>query len=632
MCGITGIYAFNQLGKLHMINLHKATEALTHRGPDYQDVFHDDQVGLGHRRLSIIDLSSSGNQPMTDSTGRFVIVYNGECYNFRQLRKELQAVGFEFKSNSDTEVVLNGYIHFGQDILQKIDGFFAFAIYDKVKKELFLARDRFGIKPLVYFQDEDKFIFASEIKSILAYGIDKEMNKEALVQYFQLNFIPASHSILKGVEKVKPGESIQISEEKSPIKASYYQPKVANLEQTISYELQKDRLFELLQRSVANRLVSDVPIGTFLSGGIDSSIISGLASREIQNLNTFSVGYKDEPFFDETHYANLVARHFNTNHHVIKLSNDDFLAHLEQMLNMMDEPFADSSAIAVNILSYEVGKHVKVILSGDGADEVFSGYHKHLAMLYSMSPDFRMHLVISLAKLWKILPQSRNNWLTNKFRQFDRFASGAKLPLDIRFNYWASFNTTNESLSLFSAQWLSDLSASVLTTYEKEFAGELNDASSFNDVLLNDLKTILPDDMLKKVDSMSMSHGLEVRVPFLNHDLVDFAFSLPVESKINGKIKKRILQDTFQSFLPDKLYRRPKKGFEVPLLKWFRNELSGRINKDLLDAHFIKEQGIFSYDQLKKRVDKMKSNNPGDETATIWALLVFQHWWKRYYN
>ncbi len=637
MCGITGIYAFNELGKFHMINLSRATNCLERRGPDYgKSVIHD-RVGLGHRRLSIIDTSADGNQPMRDASGRYTIVFNGEIYNYRELRTELEAKQVVFQSSTDTEVLLQLYIHEGAVCLEKLNGFFAFAIYDQETDKLFVARDRIGIKPLLYYQDEDKVIFGSEMKAILTYGIDKAVDYTSLYQYLQLNYIPAPHTILQGVKKLMPGHYMQISkasEERVKIEQYYqvpYDEQKLNVEK-LTYEQLQRQLEVVLEKSVQRRLVADVPLGAFLSGGIDSSVITALASRHVDKLNTFSIGYRDEPFFDETKYARLVADKYKTEHTVFSLTTHDLYEHLFEILDHIDEPFADSSAIPVYILSKETRQKATVALSGDGADEIFSGYNKHAAAYRMMQAGLSVETVKSLLPVWNVLPKSRSNPFGNKIRQLQRFAEGASLSPKDRYWRWATLASAEQAARWLSNDSLERLSFDDAESRENEILRAFSDTEVFNEVLYTDTQLVLTNDMLTKVDLMSMAHGLEVRVPFLDHEVVEFAFQLPHHTKINGQMKKRILQDTFRNLLPPQLYKRPKHGFEVPLLKWFRTELKDMIANDLLEKSFIEEQGIFDAEEIEKLKKKLFSANPGDVHANIWALIVFQWWWKKYFE
>ena len=632
MCGITGIFAFNLVGKFNLINVTAATTALHKRGPDNQGIYTDNFVGLGHRRLSIIDTSTAANQPMWDEQKRYSIIFNGEIFNFSELKQELEAKGVLFSTHSDTEVLLKLYIQEKENCLNKLNGFFAFCIYDKQEQSFFIARDRYGIKPLLYLFDDDKFLFASEMKSILAYGIEKTLDYTSLYTYLQLNYIPAPNTIFANVKKLMPGHYMKVYSRQSIIHNYYSIPINYQPSTTSSYEQSKQKLKDLLEASVQRRLIADVPLGSFLSGGIDSSVVTGLAAKHKPNLHTFSIGFRDEKFFDETEYARLVAKHFKTEHTVFSLTNNDLYEHVHSILDYIDEPFADSSAIAVYILSRETRKHASVALSGDGADELLAGYNKHAAFLKSFQPGMKENAVKALSPLWKILPASRSNPFANKLRQLNRFAEGMKLSAPERYWQWAGFAKEGEINSLFSTATHEKFLQQEYSTRKQEILKDIPAKASINEVLLTDMHLVLANDMLTKVDLMSMAHALEVRVPFLDYEVVNFIFSLPGEYKINASIRKKILQDTFREMLPAQLYNRPKKGFEVPLLKWFRNEMKSLIVDDLLSKKLIEEQGIFNYSEIEKLKKQLFSSNPGDIHARIWGLVVFQWWWKKYFR
>ncbi len=633
MCGIVGVHSLTGIAKKFEPEIDKAVQTLSKRGPDSSGKFFHERVALGHTRLSIIDTSSAGLQPMQDSTGRYVIVFNGEIYNYKELRKSLIERGAKFHSHTDTEVLLNLYIFHGESFLEMLNGFFAFAIYDKMEGEIFLARDRMGIKPLLFYQDDEKLIFASEMKAIFAFNINKELDRTSIYQYLQLNYIPAPASILSHVRKIEPGHFMKISADgRIMIKRYYrinYEP-VRNQGTAVSYEDAKAEVKNLLTESVKRRLIADVPLGAFLSGGIDSSVIVATASKFTEQLNTFSIGFKDEPYFDETEYANLVAKKFNTNHTVFSLTNQNLFEHLYDILNYIDEPFADSSAINVFILSKHTRSKVTVALSGDGADELFAGYNKHLAEYRTRNSSLLNFLVKSNSYLFKLLPSSRNNALSNTVRQINRYAEGLEMNDEERYWRWCTFINEQEAataLNVFdepfenTAEYVKRKSAFLI--YHKK-------QKTVNDTLFNDMRLVLPNDMLTKVDLMSMANGLEVRVPFLDHTLVDYVFSLPADFKIYKGFRKRILKDAFREDLPAELYKRPKKGFEVPLLKWFNNELKSLICDDLLSATKIQNQQIFNpayVEMLKKR---LFSSSPGEAVAQVWGLIVFQHWYKKY--
>ncbi|AIZ63323.1 asparagine synthase [Hymenobacter sp. DG25B] len=632
MCGITGVFAFTEAGRNSLASLHASTDAISSRGPDSQGHYVYDRVGLGHRRLSILDLSCDGNQPMTDAAGRYTIIFNGEIFNFRELRQKLVKKGYTFHSQTDTEVILQLYITEGRGFLKKLNGFFSLAIYDKEEDSLFIARDRMGVKPLLVYRDEDKMLFGSEMKALMALGVPRKLDYAALSHYLQLNYIPGPATIFKGVKKLLPGHYLYIKGEKVVRKAWYripYDPKKV-AKNKLTYEQQQQKLVELMDESVARRLVADVPLGSFLSGGIDSSVITALAARHTPHLNTFSIGFRDEPFFDETKYANLVAKMHKTNHTVFSLTNQDLYDHIFDVLNYIDEPFADSSALAVYILSKRTREKVTVALSGDGADELFAGYNKHMAEWQVRRGGPKAEAVAGLGILWELLPKSRNSFIGNKVRQFQRFSRGMSSGPKDRYWDWASLASEQDARSLLSAASKRKVGKKLVEKRRKDILQHLRADGDLNEVLLTDMNLVLPYDMNAKVDLMSMANSLEVRSPFLDVNVVNFAFSLPVESKIDAKIKKKIVQDAFRPMLPEELYKRPKHGFEVPLLKWFRNELRPLIEDDLLSDAFIESQGIFDVDAIRRLKVQLFSRNPGDVHARIWALIVFQHWWKKW--
>lgn len=631
MCGITGIMAFNLVGKMNMIHLANATRVLEKRGPDFQDIYHDQFVGLGHRRLSIIDLSEQANQPMWDEEKRYALIYNGEIFNYRELRNELEKQGISFSTQSDTEVLLKLLIRERENALNKLNGFFAFCLYDKREQTFLLARDRFGVKPLLYLFDEDKFIFASEMKAMLQYGIDKTLDYESLYTYLQLNYIPAPFTIFKQVKKLLPGHYMHIGRQQIHIDKYYEIPRTGFAE-TWQYESALEKCRKLLEASVQRRLVADVPLGCFLSGGIDSSVVTALACRHKPDLHTFSIGFRDEPFFDETHYARLVANHFRTEHTVFSLTNDDLYSHLHDILNYIDEPFADSSAINVYILSKETRKHATVALSGDGADELLGGYNKHEAHWRALHPGWKEKAVTNLLPLWRFLPKSRNDFFSNRIRQFERFARGMRLPAAERYWQWASISKSNEAIALLSDHSRQQLQLNDFDIRKGKWLEAIPAWENLNDIFLTDMRLVLPNDMLTKVDLMSMANSLEVRNPFLDVEFVNFTFSLPEDFKVNGHLRKRIVQDAFRDILPKELYNRPKKGFEVPLLKWFRKEMKATITDNLLAEKNIREQGLFNYIEVEKLKKKLFSSSPGDVHARIWALVVFEWWFRKYLN
>ncbi|PIY11454.1 MAG: asparagine synthase (glutamine-hydrolyzing) [Flexibacter sp. CG_4_10_14_3_um_filter_32_15] len=635
MCGITGIFAFNEIGRFSLVRLQEATKRLEHRGQDAQRLYNDFFVGLGHRRLSILDLSSAANQPMSSKDERYTIVFNGEIYNFAALRKEFLSDldNDDFETEGDTEVLLQLYIRFKEKCLEKLNGFFAFAVYDNQEQSIFIARDRTGIKPLLYYSDDDKFVFSSEMVSLMAYRFPKKIDWASLRLYFSLHYIPAPHTIFENVYKLPAGHYLKIKKKEVKLEKYYEVPATYENQDysSISYEDSQKELVRLLEESVKLRLISDVPIGSFLSGGTDSSAIVALATRHTKHLNTFSIGYKDEPLFDETSYANLVAKKFSTNHIVFTLSNNDIFEAVFDMLPFLSEPFADSSAIPFYVLSKHTKQTASVALSGDGGDELFAGYNKYLGEYKVRNAGWKENLIKNNLGLLKKLPKSRNSFWGNKFRQLHRFAKAAGLSKQERYWFLSSFIDEQNVQNIFQSD-IFDLS-----NEENKFQNRKNDYTKFiseskkgdiNEMLYADMNLLLPNDMLHKADQFSMAHALEVRVPFLDHNVVNFAFQIEEKYKIDSKMKKRIVQDAFKTILPAELYNRSKHGFDVPLAKGFQTLLKPLVEQSL-DRDFIQEQGIFSPVYTENLKQKVKQGTDYDQNH-VWAFIVFQEWWKKY--
>jgi asparagine synthase (glutamine-hydrolysing) len=634
MCGIVGGYKFKSREPFQEAQIKTALQNLRQRGPDDEGIFSKEHVFLGHRRLSIIDTSQAGHQPMQDASGRYTLVFNGEIYNYQTIRKSLERKGVEFNSYSDTEVVLYALIQYGIDAVESFNGFFAFAFYDRFIDRMLIVRDRMGIKPLYYYNSGDQLLFSSEIKGITPFQPALSLDASALWAYFQLNYIPAPLTIYKNVKKLKPGHFIEIKN--GELKTDRYYTiseagKQNRSERKIpDYASAQSKLKILLDDAVRQRLISDVPLGAFLSGGIDSSVITALATNHTDHLNTFSIGYKDDPFFDETKYAELVADKYKTNHTSFYLTRDDLFNHLFSVLDYLDEPFADSSALVVNILSRMTRQKVTVALSGDGADELFAGYHKYYGEWLARQGGFKKTLIGSLLPLWEMMPKSRDNALTNRFRQFHRFAEAVKMQPKERYWRWCGFLSKQAALDLFSDEIKYELQNGMSAEFESmqnDYTRFIKNPGSLNNVLMADTHLVLPDDMLTKVDRMSMANSLEVRVPFLDHRIVEFVFGLPVSFKINNNMKKRILQETFRDLLPEALFNRPKQGFEVPLRKWFRQDLSSYLEEKVIQRDMLEAQGIFNPDAINRLYGQLHSKDPGDAHASIYALMVFQHWW-----
>jgi len=622
LCGIVGISLKNNQFIDELDKIDNALKSIQHRGPDHlNSVKCSDNLSLGHARLSIIDLSSSAHQPMKDSSGRYTLVFNGEIYNYQSLKKQLKDKGYQFITSSDTEVLLYHLIEFGAEGINDLNGFFAFAFYDNVTDELLLARDRFGIKPLLFYQDDDKFIFSSELQAFFSFGIDKTLNDKALDLLFTLTYIPAPLSMLQHVKKAKPGCYYTYKNHKLS-EYIFYQPSVSNLID-VSFETSKQQVKELLHQSVKLRMVSDVDLGSFLSGGVDSSIVSTIAKDYRTDLKTFSVGF-DDPFFDESKYADDVVKKIGTKHTKIILGKTDFKQNFEEFINKMTEPFADSSAYAVYLLTKKTKEGLTVALSGDGADEVFGGYRKHYAeYIVQNTGTVKKGLIKTIAFLMKSTRSSRADRLSDANRQLQKLANSYSMSPSQRYWKWASFIDIKDRGLL--------LKKTVVVDYNDFIHFEKNNLG-LNEVLLNDQKLVLPNDMLTKVDMMSMTNSLEVRTPFLDHHLVDYVNSLPSDYKVNKQGRKQILVEAFKDRLPESVYKRTKKGFEIPLENWLSDNIDEMMSSHIFSKAYIEKQGLFSYSFIDEFRKNWKNKRYTDSIYLIWTLLIFQNWWDKYIN
>jgi len=634
MCGICGILDFS--GKAISEELLKRmTDSFSYRGPDDEGFFLSPPIGLGHRRLSIIDLSQAGRQPMCNEEGSLWLVFNGEIYDFNAHREYLLSKGHIFKSHTDSETIIHLYEEEGIDFLNRLNGMFALALWDVKKQTLLLARDRLGIKPLCYCLCGKRFIFGSEIKAILCDdNIPREIDREALDLYMTLNHIPQPYTIFKDIRKLAPGHYLIAGKEGISVKpywdiAGRQTPSGDKKDDNETAEY-KDRLFHLLESSVKRMLIADVPLGAFLSGGIDSSIIVALMARNSSRpVKTFSIGYHDIPSFDETGYAREVARLNNTEHSEFKLGYKDILETFPRVLEILDEPFADSSVIPTFIVSRNTRDHVTVALSGDGGDELFAGYRMYqaekYARLYNLIPGFLRDKAIS--PFINSLPDARDKPWLEKARRIKKLIRGMNGPFAERFYNMREvfpFSLRQEILK-------EPADRNIYLDYCRETVEKERDRFNGDDInlmLYMDVKGLLNGDMLTKVDRMSMANSLEVRVPFLDHTVVEYIFGLRGDLKLKGRTGKRILLDTFKDLLPPSLLSRPKYGFEMPIGVWLRKDLRFLID-EYLGKGRIEKQGIFNYPVIE-RIIQTHMTFRRDTSWQLWNLIVFQHWHGRY--
>jgi asparagine synthase (glutamine-hydrolysing) len=621
MCGISGIIRFHphsgEFGNEEKKNLESSLQAIHHRGPDSQHLIEKKRVLLGHVRLSIIDLTSKADQPMCDSSGRYSLVYNGEIFNFKILKKALEKEEIVFNSESDTEVLLQLLIKKGSAALDELNGFFAFAFYDSFKDELILARDRFGVKPLWYYQDQSNFYFSSELKGLMKFPIPKKINPLALASYFKFSFIPAPESIYRDVRKLMPGHLIRIG--KSTIEEKWYPDTCIPFDQN-SGNNPISQFRELLDDAVKIRLEADVALGSLLSGGLDSSVLTMLAAKHKNSLESFCVSFPDEPFFDESKYAEIVARKVGTKLHLIPLRSHQLAYHVLDVWDSLDEPFADSSAIAYSKLCAEVKNSVTVAISGDGADELLGGYYRQLAFKKSFEDKSAYSILHLFQPLLNIIPQSRNSATSNKARQLDRFLNGIKMPVDKRYLYWSSFGDDNRINQLLDKSDLAQINFAEITK-------DIHDGD-LNSILKTDQKLLLINDMLVKSDLMGMKNAMEIRTPFLDFRVVQLVNSLPVEYKIRDSKTKWLLREAFAKDLPSEIMDRSKRGFEVPLETWLRGSLKDVVLQ-LLHPSKMSAHPLLNARGVEELLRDFYGKNQGELTYLLYSLALFQHWFER---
>ncbi len=623
MCGITGIFNFQRKNSIDKALLKRMTDILIHRGPDSSDYYWDSYCGLGHRRLSIIDLSSKAKQPMCNEDKSIWIVFNGEIYNFLELKKELEIKHHKFKSDSDTEVIIHGYEEYGDKIVEKLRGMFAFAVWDSDKKQLFLARDRVGKKPLFYYADEERFVFASELKAIIQDPtILREINLESVSHYLSYGYVPAPLSIFKDIFKLLPGHYLVVNNQ-GEVKITKYWDLVFN-PSNYSEEYCTERILQELEEATRIRMISDVPLGAFLSGGVDSSaVVALMAKNSSEPIKTFSIGF-EESSFDETKYARIVAEKFGTDHKEF-IVKPDAIKILPKLVWYYNEPFADSSALPSYYVANITKKYVTVALNGDGGDESFAGYDRYAvnrAMnYYQWIPKLARYpfeqILLQLPE-----PAMQKNWV-DKMKRFINIASCS--PEDQYIRLMMTFQ--NEAKSELCTDKLNHLNVNSMNILRKEFIRSTQ-LDFQNRLLYVDVKRYLPDDLLVKMDIAAMANSLEARSPFLDHKLMEFAATIPPKFKLNGFEKKYILKKALLPILPKEILYRKKQGFGVPIGDWFRNDLYSYASDILLDQRAI-SRGYFRADKIKNLLSSHLSKKK-NHAGRIWNLLWLELWHRTY--
>jgi asparagine synthase (glutamine-hydrolysing) len=622
MCGIAGVVAAEGVAGLG--SLSPALEAQRHRGPNAWGTWSDDHCTLGHRRLAIIDLSEAGRQPLSNEDGSVRITFNGEVYNFTALRRQLEGLGHRFSTQTDTEVIVHAYEQWGAECVQRLRGMFAFGLWDARRRRLLLARDRVGKKPLFYTQVGERFLFASELQGLLADPeVPREVDLAAVDAYLAWGYVPAPQTAFRGIRKLPPAHwlTLDLTPEGPITRLERYWSLTYGPKQRISEQEAAEVLREKLTEAVRLRLMSDVPLGAFLSGGIDSSIIVGLMARlSDQPVKTFSIGF-EEAAYSELDHARRVAERWGTDHHEF-IVRPDALAILPTLVRHYGEPYADSSAIPTYYVSQLTRREVTVALNGDGGDESFAGYERYrgngIAERVRQIPGSRL----ATSLLAHALPDSLDP--KNRLRQARRFLTVAHLPMAERYGRWVSFFGGEARRSLYSG----DLRAALEQPEMRDWVGSLFEETRGLDpvdaAMAVDVQSYLPYDLLVKVDITTMANSLEARSPFLDHEVMEFAARLPVSLKLRGGNAKFLLKRAFADLLPPENVQRRKMGFGVPVGEWFRGPLRELLCDSLLSRR-SQARGYFAPDEVNRLVTEHLDRR-ADHSFLLWSLLMLELW------
>lgn len=630
MCGICGVAAPNQIrSRTDAGALARMRDALTHRGPDDAGQFIDGPVGLAHRRLSIVDLGG-GHQPMSnqDCAGGLQIVYNGEVYNHSELRAELEVRGHRYRSNSDTETILHLYEEHGANCVEHLRGMFAFAIWDAPRRRLLLARDRLGVKPLYYtLSDAGVLHFASEIKALPA-AAAPELNFDALADYAANRAPMGDETLFRDVRRLPPGHTLLWEDGRVQIE-QYWNLSYAKAPEPLSEADCVARFGELFREAVRLRLMADVPLGMFLSGGIDSSAIAAVMSQLVKEpIKTFSVAFAEREA-NELEYARTVARAFNTDHHEIVVSPEEFFAALPELVYYEDEPIAHPSSVALNFVSQLAGRHVKVVLTGEGSDELLAGYNKYRATVFNLALgqayESSLPAPVRRAVQRTIESLAMESGLRRKLTR--TFLCVPSRIEDIYFDNFAVFSRTHQQ-RLFTAEAREQMAGGDPYQAVRAHLDATNAEALLDRLLAADMKTYLHE-LLMKQDQMSMAASIESRVPFLDHKLVEFAAALPVRMKLRGWTTKHVLRRAMQGVLPPEILTRKKMGFPVPVGKWLRGQYRHLLDEYLLSAR-ARARGVFAPEYVAELVARHAAGE--DHTERLWSLMNFEIWQRRFFD
>jgi len=624
MCGIVGIVRSDGLDVDRAL-LTRMADAVRHRGPDDDGFYLNGPVGLGMRRLSIIDLAG-GAQPIHNQDRSAWIVFNGEIYNYRQLRDQLEKLGHTFYTNSDTEAIIHAYDQYGADCPEHLRGMFAFAIWDERTQELFLARDRVGKKPVLYAQVNGQLVFGSEFSALLQHpDIGKDIDFEALNHYLSFMCVPAPLTAYREIRKLEPGHSLRYRKGEIRIER-YWQPDFSR-KVDISEQEAGEEAIKILRDAVKVRLMSEVPLGAFLSGGIDSSAVVALMSEESSApVKTFSIGFEEQEF-SELQHARRVAAHVGADHHEF-IVRPDALEVLPILVEHYGEPYADSSAVPTYYVARETRKHVTVALNGDGGDESFAGYERYAAMRlaekYHRIPAVLRDTVLRQAI--ELMPSSETK--RGRVRDVKRFVEAASLPKVERYLRWLSVFDSQAKQDLCTDNFRQKTQAHSPAGIIDPWFARANGSGIVDAALLTDIMTYLPNDLLVKVDIATMANSLEARSPFLDHHVIEFAASLPEKYKLRGLTTKYLLKQVLKKLLPAENVDRRKMGFGVPIGHWFRGKLQPFLRETILSESALK-RGLFKPDAVKRLVE-LHTRSERDYSHQLWTLLMLELWFRRF--
>ncbi len=616
MCGICGQFNFTNSFETNLQDIKKMTDTIAHRGPDDEGFYVSGQIGLGFRRLSIIDLAG-GRQPMSDNEQMIWVVFNGEIYNFKELRKELESFGHVFRTNSDTEVIVYGYKQWGKKVLDHLNGMFGLAIWDENKKQLLLARDRLGIKFVYYKLEENRITFGSEIRPILSLQEKKtDFDHEAIYLFLRYRFTPSPHTIIKGIRKLAPGTLLTVT---SDGKVNYerwwnYKPTSPNL--SISPQQAEEQLAELYKKAVKRQLVSDVPLGLLLSGGVDSALLLSLMNSNNGPWNTFTVGYGKGFKDDEIDDAEKTANIFNSKHSTVQINRTDFESTLSKVIHVLEEPIAPSSMVPMYYVCQLARTNVKTALVGQGPDELLGGYPRHLGVQYG--------------KYWRALPhwlRQQSKPILNSLPRFDTVKRGV-YSLDIedrmeRYKNVFAIMSKERMEKLFKDTSISDSSSEKMHESWGEFEDLFSDTDELGGFNFIEARSTLPDELLLYADKISMAHGLELRVPFLDHEIVEFVETLPASLKVRYGGGKWLHKQVAKRLLPTEIIHRKKRGFAVNVVdEWFRESLTGKVEDTLLDenSHIY---DILHYDSIENLINTHQAGKQ-DNHKMLFSLIALE--------